>query len=524
MFRVRTALITLFFVFLCIASAHAQETPKTLMEKRSEIIDETWVDLKNQFLTQDLESSTGIPPWRLSVRGITRAVLENNQSIKISYLDTDSSKRSIFKEQSDFDVDLTLTSALTRTRTPDPAGGILSLGETFATSGGLEQKIFTGGTYSWTLNHNRNGRELRGYTSSAEFDLTQPIFKDFGPEITYARIHIAQNSFNTARLDLKVQIITAISNAQIAYWNILKAREDLAARELAHRQALDLLEQSKREMELGNRAYPDVLQAEATAASREEAVIVAQNLVKNSEDTLRQVIGVQDTGVWSQAIVVEDKLGEDFVLINMTTQECLKEAFKSRPDYQKALDALKTAEVNLMLAKNDLLPDLDLAYGLDFNGASNDEDSFRRTFRPGSHFSDWNVGVTWTVPWGRRLELAEYHDKSNVVKRQKIALTQLVLQIVKEVRAALRQVETNAQRAKTAKGAYELQAKKLEVEQKKFSLGSSSSFQVLEFQEDLVQANVARISAIVDYQQSVIQLWQALGTTLEKNDIVLEGE
>jgi len=84
---------------------------------------------------------------------------------------------------------------------------------------------------------------------------------------------------------------------------------------------------------------------------------------------------------------------------------------------------------------------------------------------------------------------------------------------------ALREVQTDVKRVETAELTYQLQAKKLQAAQKKYDVGLSTSFVVLDFQEDLVNASVGRIGAIAGYHRSVIELWNTLGITMRQNGI-----
>ena len=123
------------------------------------------------------------------------------------------------------------------------------------------------------------------------------------------------------------------------------------------------------------------------------------------------------------------------------------------------------------------------------------------------------------MPWFDRSEIAEYNQKKNDFQSQKLRIKDLALAIVREVRERVRQVHTTIERVRVAQRAYQLQELKLEAEQKRYEIGVATSFEVLTFQQDVANARVARIRAIVDYYEAIIQLWQTLGVTLEKNGI-----
>src|SRR3989338_1332193 len=98
------------------------------------------------------------------------------------------------------------------------------------------------------------------------------------------------------------------------------------------------------------------------------------------------------------------------------------------------------------------------------------------------------------------------------------------LDIVVEVRVSVRQVTTNIERVKATKKARELAQKRLDVEEKKYSVGRSTSLEVLRAQEDLATAEGNEAKAIIDYEISLGNLEKAKGTILDAYDIKLKEE
>ena len=93
--------------------------------------------------------------------------------------------------------------------------------------------------------------------------------------------------------------------------------------------------------------------------------------------------------------------------------------------------------------------------------------------------------------------------------------------IVVEVREAYRQIETDIKRVQATKIARKLAEEKLIAEDKKFEVGLSTSFNVLEFQEDLAEEQSNEIKALIDYKKSRNKLNQVIAHTLEAHDIQL---
>ncbi len=95
-------------------------------------------------------------------------------------------------------------------------------------------------------------------------------------------------------------------------------------------------------------------------------------------------------------------------------------------------------------------------------------------------------------------------------------------QITLETKEAIRAIQTNIKRVKATRISYKLAEEKLKAEEKKFEVGLSTSFKVLEFQKDLIDAQSKEIKAIIDYNKSIVQLHKVAGITLEKNNVELK--
>ena len=88
-----------------------------------------------------------------------------------------------------------------------------------------------------------------------------------------------------------------------------------------------------------------------------------------------------------------------------------------------------------------------------------------------------------------------------------------------DVRQKVRDVKINVQRVRAAQKNRELQVQNVEAEQKKYENGMSTSFQVLEIQEDLSTAESQENRAKVDFQKSLAALERSKGTLLEARNI-----
>ena len=97
-------------------------------------------------------------------------------------------------------------------------------------------------------------------------------------------------------------------------------------------------------------------------------------------------------------------------------------------------------------------------------------------------------------------------------------------EIVREVRGAVRDVLTHAQRVRPSRVSSQLAQEQLEAEEKKLQVGLSTVFTVLEFQEDLSVERSKEINALTDYLQALIHLEAVKNTLLSSFNITLQPD
>jgi outer membrane protein TolC len=119
-------------------------------------------------------------------------------------------------------------------------------------------------------------------------------------------------------------------------------------------------------------------------------------------------------------------------------------------------------------------------------------------------FPTWTLGVQFSYPLGNSTQQANL-TRAKVERDQDTArLRSNELAAVREVRQAAIRLSQNRQRIETTKLARELAEQRLDAEQKRFEVGMSTSFLVIQAQRDLAIARNSELQALLDYQLSVI--------------------
>jgi outer membrane protein TolC len=358
------------------------------------------------------------------------------------------------------------------------------------------------------------------YTGTASASLTQPILKNFGLGVNSALIRVARKSRQIAGKQFVLQVITTVSDVNKAYYELIFAIEDHKAKIEDLNRAKALLDENRKRVRIGVLSPLDVTQAEAGVAEREEAVIIAERVIRDNENTLKRLMSQNVMEFYGVSLVPVDY--PTVQMIETDVAYSINTALKNRPDYVQAKLELERRDILVKYNRNQLWPEIDLQGSYGFNGRSSSgfDDFIDNTASGNSPV--WIIGVTASFPLGNRQARASYHTSRLQAEQQLLSLKRLEQDIIVGTDNAVRLVQSNLKRMDATRVASRLAEESLRAEEQKLRAGTSTSFLVLQAQAQLAAARSAEIRARSDYSESLVDLASAEGTTLTKNDIVLD--
>jgi outer membrane protein TolC len=390
---------------------------------------------------------------------------------------------------------------------------------------GFRQKLQTG--TQWSLRFDNTYKETNSgfqtlqkrYETELVISVVQPLLKDFGMEVNEMGITIAANNEKISIEELKKALLDQMVIVEKVYWNLVFSIENLEVSKILLQQAEDLRKLNQAQVEAGVLAPIEVLEAEASVASRQEGVLVAENQIRDIQDRLLRITNLAEEN-WVLIPLPTDKA--EFADVELDLGNSISDAIQLRPESKQAGLLLKNANHTIRLAENGWWPSLNAFgdYGLNGLGGrySDDLDSLG----DGSRFYSWTAGAEFSIPLGNRVANAEILKRKLERYKAEYNIRNTKLQIEMEVREAYRQVITDKKRVKTTDTAKNLEKRKLEIEEEKYRLGISTSHDVLEFQADLAEARRRYILAIIDYKKSLAELSRRTGRLLQRYRITIK--
>src|SRR3990167_7227916 len=302
----------------------------------------------------------------LSLKDSIVYALRNNFDIEISKLTSNIKDYEITVQKSKYDPTLELEGTIENDETPINSklvGGLETTSinpfiEKGKTANAVIQSLIpTGATVSLEYNIFRDFLNPSpfsllnpSYENYVEAKITQPLLKGAGWFYNRSLTYIARNNKKISLAQFKSKAIEVSDTVQVAYWNLVKAIEDLKVANKSKERAEDLLKKNKIQVETGTLAPIEIIDAEAGVASRVEAIISAENAVKDKEDELKKIMNFADTDIISDAAVVPtDK--PDFEPKRVELKETIKIAMRKRPELLEL--QLKTENADMQTRRSE---------------------------------------------------------------------------------------------------------------------------------------------------------------------------
>jgi outer membrane protein TolC len=472
----------------------------------------------------------------LSLENAIQLALQNNLDIERGRLDPQVQHTLVEQARAVFDPTVELTASLSQTKTLpqnqtiefDPQTGAVTgrsitrpFSKDIAVTPGFKQQIVTGANYELRFINtwNKSAPASSGPTSRIEnpryqgsltLTFTQPLLRNFGIAVNTALIRQAQHAEEIARQQLLQTILNTVYAVQQGYWELVFRIEDLGVKREAQKLAEDFLAENKLRVDLGALAPVELVQSETQVKQREGDVITAEAAVREAEDVLKETLNIPESmGTWRIRVLPTDT--PPFVpMADISIDEKVAFALQHRPDVAQAQLTVASQEIARAAASNQRLPQLDLGGAASVSGFGGNFGSSTADIGTADGYT-WGVSLTFTYPLGNRAANNGLQQQNLLLQQARIDQRKVQRTVSRQIFQTVRNLETASKRVEVTRAATVLARTQLEAEQEKFRLGLSTSFNVLQLQNQLTAARSDEIRALSDYNEALGQLDQVTG-------------
>ncbi len=480
----------------------------------------------------------------LSLKNFLGLAMANNPDITIQKVSVERQVNAILRTFGVFDP--FLQASFNSTRQQTPANTVLSgaatlnqLNQPFALT--VNQTLETGTQYTVGYQNTKLSSNSSyaiynpSHSSNLTFGFAQPLIRGRGAYITRLPITIARSNLRASQYSLEDQIIQLVTSAELAYWAVVEARENVRVQEKSLELADVALKRSKRELELGAISSLEIFQPEANYANAQIFLTQARYSLQQAENSLRRQMGADlDPQVRNLALVLTESPAPPVTAPNYDKEKLVEQALARRPDLRAQGEAMVGDDLSIRLADNSMRPDLSVTgqYGAFGQGGTyfpgngltpvpgGFGDAFSQLF--GFGFPTYGFGLRLRLPIKDRTSAANLADavltKRLDALRQKSIMQNVRLQVLQ----AISQVENSQASVDLTKIARDLAQKRVDAEQKRYELGTTTIFFVLAAETDLTTAESNLVRESINYKRNLLQLSQRSGDLLDERGIKIQ--
>jgi outer membrane protein len=428
-------------------------------------------------------------------------------------------------------------------------GGQQVTTSTGTVNGQLVQNLpWGGGNLNASWNNNRifsnsffyNYNPAFNATLSAQY--TQPLLR--GLHVDSARQQLAVTKVNRAMSDLQLKstITNTVTSVRDAYWDLVLAVESIevarASVDLAHQ----LVDENQKRVQAGAMTRLDLVTATSQEATDRHTLVLAEGTRRTTELALKRLlVGGPDDELWRTVIEPVDRPEDRPLAIDL--EAALKRALSERTDLALAKQQVAANDATIRYLRDQTRPQADVVASYALAGLGGTQlvrngqgiEAFTSPVVatiPGAYgdavssllgrnYPTWGLALNVTYPLGYNAARADAARAQIQASQVVVQTHQLEVQVVTEVTNAAIAARNAFDEIETARQAQDLAAQKLDAEQKKFGVGLSTNYLVVQAQKDLADARNAVLQAEILYQKALVDFDRAQQTALQSAGVTI---
>lgn len=299
-------------------------------------------------------------------------------------------------------------------------------------------------TYLYVPN-STSSRLNPSYVGELQFSVNQPLLRGAGPQVNGAPIQISRIKTDQSAWEFKKAVMASLESITAAYW-------DLHASHVALRsidEVIPLLEEVVRLQEENFKAewviYADVAKAYSQLYDFRQRRLETQSSLVENELRLRNLLRLPPYDGWSIIPTDDPHSAREIV----DPEQAVVDAMSYQPDLVRQRLETRIRDIELTVARNGLLPNLDFQALYRMNGVGQRlDDALRQMYS--AEYPDWLVGFTFSVPLGNRQAAANARAAELELARANGLLHQEALGVAHRVSNSIRQIDFTYQQFEQA--------------------------------------------------------------------------
>ncbi|MGC2634523.1 MAG: TolC family protein [Candidatus Cybelea sp.] len=387
------------------------------------------------------------------------------------------------------------------------------------------------------------------YQATLSLSVTQPLLKDAGMNAVKHQLKLAMIGADSDEAQALVDASTTIAQVEDTYWDLVAAWRNVAIQEDALNEAVVQQRSVVRLAKRGATAQITAIESETQVANFQASVFSALQAVSELQTQLKNLIVADPADpIWNANLVPSSPVQQLPTAGDLAEIVALAE--QQRPEVRQIVDERRVADLDMVYAKNQALPQADVVVQYLSNGFAGILQPFPNFETLGCNlpppgcptpppqtqgnmtqafhnmwtgaYPEFNIAFVVNIPLenntarGLKQIAGQEQDQAEL---QRQGLDQ---RIESEARNVLQTYQSALSRLSSAGQARAAAESVYASEVRKFHNGESTTFLVLQRQVELSQARGAELEAQTDLNKAVVELQRVEGTILTDNGVNLK--
>ncbi|MDJ1183590.1 TolC family protein [Roseofilum casamattae] len=465
-------------------------------------------------LNVGVEGTNLTQPIALAIADVVQLAIENNTEIKNAYLDRITQRLDLAVAEDKFKPDLTPNLSLNAQRQTN--GRQINQTQSLDIGAQMTAQLPLGSTVdlSWQSSRNlqqqfnsSNDVSQRSLNHRLQLQVTQPLLRGAGVRVNRASVERARVSDRSNILTVKATLMDRVTDAILAYRQLLQRQEALKIARLSLENSRKRLEITKALIDAGLQAPVEGIQAETDVASQELTVLSAKNDLDAARLQLLNLLELdRDLPIVAQQLDRQD-------LPNLDRDELLALAVENNPEYLRAKFNVEINNYDLIEAADRRRWALDLQTEYDWSPSNLSEDT-----------SNLSVRLNLSHALGDLSRQQQFQQSRISLLKAENTINRQYSELTIDISDRIREIELLFEQVNQSRTARNLAQQQLEVEENKFrfSTSNTSLTDIIQFQNDLAFAKERELNASINYLNALTNLDRTLGLTLERWNLQIE--
>ncbi len=511
-------------------------------------------------LTAAKISPSGMPEFKKVIRiTLDEAVgfaMKHNPDLKNARRDVKMAEQDIKRSMASYDPYLRADVSYSRTKKPTSQSAFGETSETGTVTVGSGVNTITGGNVSVDFRNTRQESDSvfstlnPSYSTDLILNIRQPLLKNRYDNSRAMDLQVANNDYQRALLSLKSKKLEIESGVEDAYWSLFSAIRDLEQKRRSLELSRRMHEMTRAQVRAGTAPAVSTRQTKANVASARASLIRSENDYRSAQNNFKMTLNLMSEDLWSIEIVPEDLPAYEPPDFNR--REFVAEAMTNNLSLRQSRLNIANSRISLYQTENRALPQLDFNASVGVSGLAGRsspgdqvvETGFvvpnplpseqfpqpyivERVVVPGqpSEYEggywdavedmfegdnlSWSAGVSYQMPVGNRAAEADLSRSRLSYEKQIEDFQYQQRQVYLNLVNMLSEVEAAHRNLVAANEARELQEQNLETEEKKYSLGLNTSYEVMQAEENYQEARSAELSSLIEYTKALGRMERA---------------